>query len=178
MNDTVEVINGLELKNPTDAVKASVKILAERVEYINGHAIEYITVSHRDAQSTIYVPGNVYSHGITRTVWEHAMIQNTERQEALRQEREKKKANYEAAKKRCDELYGEHSDLVWKKKISWALEEEVAAEAKALLKNRKAWAALVTPGDISRYRKQHCPHLTGPRFDSALAIADAIFQKR
>jgi hypothetical protein len=88
-----------------------------------------------------------------------------------------KKTRYERARADFSKLgYGPHEKAIWDARIPWSNEPSVKSTALFLASSKgySLYVRCVGAQDISIIRRESFPGLSGPRFESALAIADLI----
>lgn len=175
------------VKNPTPACRKTVTVLSEGYTQ-TCHNDTCTCMSHDAGYSWIEIPEEqaslvkvihpeyLGSHPFTRSVYEHNILM----EKALAEEARKKKiAQKEWIKEKQEQLkkaYGEQwFDRLWSMKIPFITEEPVVAAVKALTSDKKhVHHACVDERAISKLRREHFPLLTGPRFESALKVADVL----
>jgi hypothetical protein len=181
-------MNCVRLKNPSPAVLASVNVLASGYERTcmsdtcacasHDSGYQYIDVSEKDAEFCIQRPGTPSSHGDTITKVEKTLFEAARQKRLREQARLEALDRFETARIMVKERYPQHHQTVWAMRVPFALEKPVADAVHEMLKRRKDWVQLIDDAAVGRYRKNNFPHLSGPRFNTVLAIADAIFTKK
>ena len=175
----------MKIKNPTPACIKTVTVIDEGYARTclsdtctcASHDGGYNWIEIPDEQASLVHevrPSYAGSHSFTRSRFEHdILVQKALREEALNK-KIAQKAWIEQKKKDLAEAYGENwVDNLWKRKITFITEKAVVSAVKLLIgEKRKIHSACVDIRSISKLRKEHFPELTGPRFESALQVAD------